>query len=262
MPKFKALALTTVLAATAAGPAMAKNITILAGNLPPHFNQDGTGREASLIREVMATCGHTVTFKIEPYTRHWESYRKGDGDAVATVPAGIELPGAASEPYVSYQNGASVLASSGLEIKALGDLSGKKAVTFAGGKDILPGLKEMEGKFAELREQADQAIHSNLLFANRIDAVLGDGLIFAEYNKRLNDQTKSGKSLAIDPSQPVKFTAVFPPSNYAMVFRDQALRDAFNTCLAKVKQSGKLDAINRAAVEPYRSTVGNQYLGY
>ncbi len=261
MPNVSALSIAALLAAVA-GPAQARDITIMAGNLPPHVNQDGTGREASLIREVMGACGHTVTFKVEPYTRHWESFRKGDGDAVATVPAGLDMPGAASEPYVSYQNGASVLAGSGRAVKTLADLTGKKAVTFAGGKELLPGLKDMGGKMAELREQADQGIHSNLLFANRTDAVLGDGLIFAEYNKRLGEQAKSGKSLPFDPAQPVTFTAIFPPTPFVMVFRDQGLRDAFNACLAQVRQTGKLDAINRAAVEPYRATVGDQYLGY
>ena len=242
----------------------ARDVRVLAPELPPMMDSSGKGREATLIQETLGACGHSVTFRVVPFTRHWADY-KGDtsrSDAVATVPAGMDMPGFASTEYIQYQNGASVLKSAGLAVSKLEDLKGKRVVTFAGGKDILPGVKEALPGFVDFREVADQLIHSNTLFAKRVDAVLGDGLIFAEYNRILQNKAKAGEKLPFDPAQDVVFTAIFPPSTYHMVFRDEVLRDDFNRCFETLKKSGRIDAINRAVVEPFRATVGTQYLGY
>ncbi|WP_208988386.1 hypothetical protein [Labrenzia sp. VG12] len=64
-----------VLAVVAAGTAKADDIKILAGNLPPMFLDGGKGREAEIISAVMEKCGHSVSFEIQPFTRHWETYK-------------------------------------------------------------------------------------------------------------------------------------------------------------------------------------------
>ena len=82
---FKATFLATAVtlsALQAPTTAAAEALTILAGDLPPMFNGDGSGREAEVISSVMERCGHTVTFEIQPFTRHWKSYAQGKGDAV------------------------------------------------------------------------------------------------------------------------------------------------------------------------------------
>ena len=73
--------------------AMAAEITVMAGDLPPMINQDGTGREAEIISTVLGHCGHTTTFVVQPFTRHWQSFENGSGDAVATVPVGMPTAG-------------------------------------------------------------------------------------------------------------------------------------------------------------------------
>lgn len=244
--------------------AQARDIYILAPELPPMMDATGKGREAALITETLAACGHNVSFRVVPFTRHWADYKvdASGGDAVTTVPVGMELPGYATTEYIQYQNGASVLKASGLAVTALAGLQGKRVTAFAGGKDILPGLKGAIPSFAAYREVADQLVHSNALFAHRVDAILGDGLIFAEYNRQLQDMVRAGENLAFDPNQDVVFTAIFPPSSYHMVFREEALRDDFNRCFARLHKNRRIDTINRAAVEPFRATVGEQYLGY
>lgn len=257
-----AVALWFFAALCAARPGLADQLVIVAPELPPMFHPDGTGRDALIIRETLGACGHSVRFRIVPMGRHWGDYGTGAADGVAVVPPGMRLPGWESDVYARYQNGASVLASSGLKVGSLADLVGKRVVTFAGGTEILPGLREIADRFADLRERADQMVHSNLLFAGRVDAVLGDGLIFAEYNRQLRDRSAAGQHLPFDPAQSVVFTAIFPPSPYTMVFRNERLRDDFNRCLAVLSVTGRIDDIARAAVEPYRDTVGNRYLGY
>lgn len=242
-------------------PAAARPVTVLAPELPPMMTGDGTGREASIIAETLAACGHEARFKVVPFGRHWNDFRDGaQVDAVTTVPAGMEMPGARSAPYILYQNGASVLKSSGLTVKSLADLAGKRVITFAGAPDVLPGLRAAIPSFGDFRERADQMVHSNLLFAGRVDAVLADGLIFAEYNRQLQDKAKAGGGLPFDPAQPVQFTAIFPPTPYSMVFRDESLRGDFDRCLAELKAAGRIDAIDKAAVARYSATVGDQYL--
>ncbi|HZH28614.1 MAG TPA: hypothetical protein VEY95_15685 [Azospirillaceae bacterium] len=56
---------------------------------------------------------------------------------------------------------------------------------------------------------------------------LGDGLIFAEYNRQLAKRAKSGASLPFDPAQPVTFTAIFPPNRFGAGFRDASLKPGF-----------------------------------
>lgn len=251
--------------ASAALPAAARPVTILAPELPPMMTADGTGREASIIKETLATCGHEAHFKVVPFGRHWNDYRDGvqaggPVDAVTTVPAGMEMPGSRSVPYIHYQNGASVLKSSGLTVRSLADLAGKRVITFSGAPDVLPGLRAAIPSFGDFRERADQMVHSNLLFAGRVDAVLADGLIFAEYNRQLQEKVKSAGGLPFDPAQPVQFTAIFPPTPYSMVFRDESLRADFDRCFAELKAKGRIDAIDREWVARYAATVGDRYL--
>lgn len=250
---------------SAALPAAARPVTILAPELPPMMTADGTGREASIITETLAACGHEAHFKVVPFGRHWNDYRDGvqaggHVDAVTTVPAGMEMPGSRSVPYIFYQNGASVLKSSGLTVRSLADLAGKRVITFSGAPDVLPGLRAAIPSFGDFRERADQMVHSNLLFAGRVDAVLADGLIFAEYNRQLQEKAKSAGGLPFDPAQPVQFTAIFPPTSYSMVFRDESLRTDFDRCFAELKAKGRVDAIDREWVARYAATVGDRYL--
>ncbi|PWC46408.1 ABC transporter substrate-binding protein [Azospirillum sp. TSA6c] len=266
------VAVLAALAATAL-PAAARPVTVLAPELPPMMSADGTGREASIITETLAACGHEAHFKVVPFGRHWNDYRDsvqgsaqvggqtgGQVDAVSTVPAGMEMPGPRSAPYILYQNGASVLKSSGLTVQSLADLAGKRVITFSGAPDVLPGLRAAIPSFGDFRERADQMVHSNLLFAGRVDAVLADGLIFAEYNRQLQEKAKAAGGLPFDPAQPVQFTAIFPPTAYSMVFRDEQLRADFDRCLAEMKAKGRLDAIDREWVGRYSATVGDRYL--
>lgn len=241
--------------------AQARELTILTPELPPMMTADGKGREASIVSESLARCGHTAAFRVVPMGRHWIDFRDGGiGDAVTTVPLGMDMPGARSVPYILYQNGASVLKKSGLRISSLADLKGMRVISFVGAVDVLPGLREAIPQFSDFRERADQIIHSNLLFAERVDAVLADGLIFAEHNRQLMEKIKNGGSLSFDPRQEVVFMAIFPPTPYALMFRDPAVRDDFNRCFGELDASGRIAKINRDAVAPYISTVGNQYL--
>ena len=255
LPMLAALALALL---QVPGRADADQVTILAGDLPPMVNAAGTGREAEVITSVMERCGHSVTFEIQPFTRHWKSYESGKGDGVATVPLGMPLPGHQSESYIQYQNGVSSLADSGGHYGELAALSGKSVIAFMGASEIIPGLKAAVPSFQSYKEIADQIGQSRMIFGHRVDAVIGDGMIFAEYNRQLREQS----DLMFDPNQDVTFQAIFAPSDYGMNFRSEALTADFNRCYAEAKADGSLDAINRKWADRFRETLGTQYLGY
>ena len=76
---------------SAALPAAARPVTILAPELPPMMAADGTGREASIIKETLAACGHEAHFKVVPFGRHWNDYRAGvqAGRQMDAVPSDV-----------------------------------------------------------------------------------------------------------------------------------------------------------------------------
>ena len=120
----------------------------------------------------------------------------------------------------------------------------------------------MKPKLKSYTEKANQELHSKLLFARRVDVVLADGLIFAQYNRQLIDQAKTGKKLSFDPGQPVTFWAIFPPSSYGMLLKTKRLQETFDRCFAELQGRGDLAEINKRYVDMHRDTVGDQYLGY
>ena len=247
-----------LLTAVASVPAHADDIKVMAGNLPPMFLEGGKGREAEIITAVMEKCGHTVTFEIQPFTRHWETYKSGEGDAVTTVPQGMPIDGTASDVYIHYQNGVSFLTDAGSSYTGLGDLAGKKVIGFKGAESIIPGLSDHTGSFADYREVTDQITQSRSLFGGRVDAIIGDGMLFAEYNQQLRGQS----DLRFDPNQSVTFTAVFDSSPYTMAFRDASHTADFNRCYKELEADGTIAKINTAWVDKYRDSLGDSYLGY
>ncbi len=239
--------------------AQAEHVAVLAGNLPPMFMEGGGGREAEVITAVMEHCGHTVSFLIEPFTRHWASYEAGKGDAVATVPPGMTLPGGQTAVYIRYQNGVSTLAANDIGGAGLDGLAGQRVIAFAGAEQVVPELAGQTGRFGSYREIADQIGQSRMIFGHRVDAVIGDGMIFAEYNRSLREDPSA---LMFDPNQPVVFRAIFEPSSYVMNFRDPAIAADFDRCFAELDAAGAVGAINRKWAERYRDTLGDQYMGY
>jgi len=243
----------------AQGPATAAEVQVVAANLPPMMFEDGTGREAELISATLDACDQTARFQVEPFTRHWKSFKDGAGDAVSTVPPGFDIGAITTTPYIEFQNGVSFLSSRALEVSSLEDLAGMNVVAFGGASQILPGLDTAKDSFKSYREVTDQIVQSRLLFAGRTDAVIGDGMLFAEYNRELAE--KAG-DLNFDPTQPVTFSKIFEPSPYVMAFRDEGLARAFEGCFAELEKAGTIDAINTKWVEKYRDVLGTEYLGY
>ena len=251
--------LSCFLVSVASFSANAAEIKILAGDLPPMMNPDGTGREAEIIKTTLERCGHTVKFEVQPFTRHWTSFKDGAGDAATTVPPGLPLPGTPTAQYISYQNGVAFLATRPTAFETLADLNGNSVVAFKGAAEIIPGFGDASKGFSEYRELADQITQNKLVFGGRAAAAVGDGMIFAEYSRQLQE---SKEALPFDPNQPVRFNALFEPSPYVMQFRDPAHAADFDRCFKEAEADGTVAKINRAWVDKYRATLGSSYLNY
>ena len=113
-----------------------------------------------------------------------------------------------------------------------------------------------------LRKVAEQETQARLLFAGRADAIIGDGMIFAQFNQNLRRRASRGEAMPFDPMQTVRFKAIFPPSEYQMRFRDATVAADFDRCFTQLDEQGRIDAINRTYVDDYRATLGQQYLDY
>ena len=243
------------------GDVQAKPLTIVASNLPGHFDKDGMGREADIVRTTLNTCGHSVRFIVQPFTRHWDTFKTNFSiDAVTTVPDAVKLDGFQTDTYIKYHNGVSMLSSSDLLPETVDDLKDKSVLAFMGALDILPGLRTASASFSGYAEKTDQLIQNRLLFANRVDAVVGDGLIFAEYSLQLRRAAKN-RSLGFDPDQKVRFFPIFEPTPYHMVFRDEGVQQDFDKCYAELKAAGKIDEINNRYIDKYSEFVGSTYQG-
>jgi polar amino acid transport system substrate-binding protein len=213
--------------------------SVVVGLVPPHMNEDRTGREAEYLNRLFK--GRDVTFFVQPFTRHWSSFLNDERfDAVATVPESMfsEGPGVhvfKSKPYIEYQNGVGFLSKTfpgGFEPAELGRRTDLRVAAFAGAADIVTELRGKTGKLALYIEVKDQMLQSILLKERKVDVVVEDELIFRCNNQRLDRQWAATS---------VSFKAFDEKTHYQVAFRRQEDRDAFDRRL----ESKKTDDIDR-----------------
>ena len=98
-----ALALLAALFVAAAGQASsaeARDVRMVAPEIPPHFDSRGRGRIGDVVRAVMARCGHSVEFSMVPFGRHWKDYVDNTSfDGLATAEADQTFPPMCAEFY-------------------------------------------------------------------------------------------------------------------------------------------------------------------
>ena len=243
-----------------AEPGLAERLRIMAPDLPGTSEEGGFGRDAETVRKVLAYCGHDAEFVIQPFGRHIVTYRSSHAaDAVMTVPLGMQLPGKSTAAYIWYQNGAVYDANRVARVSGLADLWGRDVVTFKDGIRLLE-LEEHQSRFRTLSEIANQRIHSHLLFLGRVDAILADGLIVAEANRRL--LASDSGILALSQLPEVRFAPIFHPSPYKMVFRNPPLAEEFDKCYDEAYAAGVVSAIDEKYIGKYQDELGYRYLGF
>ncbi len=204
--------------------------------LPGSFRDDGRGKEQLvlnyLIKECMKKDYKTVSV---PFGRHLISFGAEDEhDFVTTVPLGANLPYFRSKIYIQYNNG--VITKSDLKIQRVQDLIGKRVISFKGAKDVIPEITELHKEFASYAEIPKQELHTKMLLANRVDAVIADSIVFHAHTEQLvRDQEVKMK--------PLSFHHVLKHTDYTVVFKNKVLRDEFDVCVDKMKATRRAERI-------------------
>ena len=239
---------------------LAEPIDIFAPNLPSSCEVDGKGRDLEIVSSVLKHCGYQPEFMLLPFGRHIRDFEHGQmGDGVITVPASQPVEGFSSTPYIWYQNGVSYLEANIPEPQSIEDLHGLRVMTFIGGTDVLD-LSESVGDFGDFSEHPNQRVHTAMLYYDRVDAVLSDGLIFSSINTRLRqDESFSSR---INMERNLKFAPIFEPTPFKAVFRDEQLSADFNRCYRELDEAGVVEAINVKYVDPHREVLEHGYLGF
>lgn len=237
----------------------AREIRMVAPIIPPHFDEQGSGRIGDIISAVMKHCGHSVTYQMVPFGRHWSDYKDQDIDGLATAEADQEFPGYTTKPFVHLQDGATVIEGSGLEsTTTVGAFAGKRIIGFPNAQKIL-GIEHLIPVFASFKNQAKRFDQVRPLLAGRVDAIFADGLITAYFLQLVRERGKVGKEPDVDTTIKTKFHRIFAKGPQRLYFRDKAITDDFDRCHQEMEATGELDRIAQHYVEQYRSIVGDQY---
>ncbi len=241
----------------------AADLQMIAPNIPPHFDDQGKGRIGDVIKASLNACGHTVSFTMVPFGRHWKEYRDNEEfDGLETAEADQSFPGYTTDPFMHLQDGATVLAGTDLErIASVEELHGKRIVAFPDADSIL-GIQSSVPKFKSFKMRADRFDQIRPLFAHRADAVLADGLITANFIRILRENAAAGLEPDIDATLPAAFRKIFAPGPQRLYFRDEAIARNFDRCFQELLRSGEVERITKPYVDRYREVLGNQYPNY
>ena len=240
-----------------------KELTLSAPLLPGHSNGDDTGREITIVREVMESCGYTVRFNYDLFGNHWSRYFNLDLDGAVTVPADTQLPGTVTDSHIRFHNGVVWVADNPDEVyESFTDLVDKRVAAFGSAEAILPELGALIPSFQSYSEHAFQNEQIELLYTDAVDALVADGMIIAELVLNFRVSSDKGFTYPYDIYQPLRFKALFEPTPYHVILRDERIAADFNRCLAALTEEGRIDELNREALAPHRFALGSEYLGY
>ena len=200
------------------------------------------GIETELVTELLREAGHTVSFV--PLTLPRASFlfeSKGiDGILTGRSFDHTKLAFAVflSDPHLHYHNHVITLEKSKLKIDKLADLGGKQVIAFEGATKVFGGeFATMAAANPQYSERPKTPILIHALFTGRTDAIVSDINIFKYYRKQASDEKVA------DVSAPVVFHPVFPKAAIYCVFRDEKLKNDYNTGLGKLRAAGKYDLI-------------------
>ncbi len=208
-------------------------------SLPPYVIADEQrGMEYDIVREALADAGYELIPVFVDFGEVPGAIAAGTADAAMTVTPATIPDTPLSAVHIVYRNAAITLASRDLRLADLGALSGRSVLAFQKATDYLP--PEFAAAVAGnpgYRETAEQYRQPLELFLGEVDVVVADINIFNWFR---NDPRVAAQA---DSTQAITVHDLFPPTPYHVAFRDEAARDAFDAALARLRQSGRYDAI-------------------
>ncbi|MDR3044280.1 MAG: transporter substrate-binding domain-containing protein [Desulfovibrio sp.] len=224
--------------ASAAGPADSASagpelrIGFSTSSLPYVDMVNKNGLEPRLVAAALDRSGYRVVPVFLPHARALELVRKGTLDGCGPVGRHADVAGLAlGDMYLQYRNVAVSLEAAGLEINTLADLRGLPVTAFHNARVFMgPDFAAMADANPRYEEQVDQRAQVEAFFQRRDRVIVLDERIFAFHRARL---------AARGVTAPVRVHRIFPAQDRFFVFRDPAVRDAFDAGLRQLQESGE-----------------------
>ena len=211
--------------------AMAIGMAIAPYNIP----ESNSGIELDIVREALGMKGYVIVPKYVPFARRNLELLEKRVDGVLTINTNSGIEAYYSDEHLVCENVVVSLKKKGLKVEKAQDLKGKSVVAFQEatiylGEDFAAMAKENP----EYRELAGQQLQINLLYGDRVDAIVLDRNIF-RYLKERNRK--------VDTTQPVDIACIFKPTPFRVAFSSKKVRDDFNEGLRKLRESGRYGEI-------------------
>ena len=208
--------------------------------LPPYVIRDGEdGIEVDILRQALALSGYTVRLDFVPFARVPVSLKNREADCALTINESSGITGVFySQSHVKYQNVAIALRSRGYRIRGTEDLKPYRVIAFQGALNYLgQAFRAMaEGKATGYSEMANQDTQIKMLYSERTDIIVMDINIFHYLRRSIRD---------VDISPEVAIFEIFKPTYYKVAFTDPEPCRRFNEGLARLRSSGRYEAIFR-----------------
>lgn len=211
----------------------------LGTNKPPYiFEAERRGLEFDLIDSAAREAGMQMEPFFAPMERLHLMLASGQIDAIATTNAQSGVSAHYSQAYIHYQNYAVSLAKRQLDIREIKDLGRYSVSAFPRARLLLgPEFGAMAARNPNYREEAQQITRNRLLYAGRVDVIVGDRRIIEYFRAEVAKQ--------VDSRQPLSWHALFPATDYHVGFRNPEQRDRFDLGLLALRKSGQYALIEQ-----------------
>lgn len=226
----------------AALPASSFAQTIVVGlgtHKPPYvFENENTGLDYELVEAALEHAGLEMKPYYAPLERLHRMLQYQELDAMATTSQTSGVAAHYSDVYIEYQNIAVSLRHRNIRLDAVEDLGAYSISAFQRARYILgPGFQQAIAGNTRYREEARQITRNLLLYAGRVDVMIGDRRIIRAFNSEIADR--------VDVSQPVTEHGLFAPTGYRVGFVDASVRDRFDQGLLAIRTNGRYQAITQ-----------------
>ncbi|GGY49916.1 hypothetical protein GCM10011297_23720 [Bacterioplanes sanyensis] len=224
--------LTICLALTSASYGDTIRVAVGMALAPYVIAEEDTGFELEIVREALASQGHTLVPVYVSFRRVPELLKQQQVQAAITVTrATVGDEAYLSAPYIRYHNVAIALAKHQLALSSQQDLAKHRILAFQNAHRYLgPDYYRSIQQSPDYQEIARQAAQVTMLFGERVDVIVLDINIFNYYRQQQN---------YVGAEQPVDIFPLFEPVNYQMAFSRRQWRDDFDRGIAELKRTGR-----------------------
>lgn len=206
---------------------------------PPYvIEAEKRGLEVDIVLESTRLAGYAVEPFFAPMERLHHMLARGELDGIATTNPRSGLRVFYSRPYIEYHNVAVALASRKLEIKRIDDLGRYSVSAFQRARQLLgPEFELMALHNPNYREEPHQVTRNRLLFAGRVDVIVGDRRIIEYFTTQVGGE--------VNVRQALSWFELFPPTAYHVAFLSDNVRSRFDEGLETLRKRGDYLAIEK-----------------